>query len=49
MTQKERTQWIILAALVALLVGVFVWNALRPGSGPSGRIPVIDEVLKRHR
>lgn len=47
MTQRERWQWIILFGLIALLLAIFVWNALLPGSGESGRIPVIDEVVRR--
>ncbi len=49
MTRKDRIQWFILAALLALLAGVFIWNALQPDSGPFDRIPVIDEVLRRNR
>ncbi len=47
MTRKDRIQWMILAVLLIFLVVIFIWNALQPESGPSGRIPVIDEVVRR--
>jgi hypothetical protein len=49
MTTRERWQWAILFGLIFMLVAVLVWNAFRPGSGSGGRIPVIDEVLRRQR
>ena len=49
MTRRDRIQWIVLSALVLVLLVIVVWNLLLPGDGPDGRIPVIDEVLRRQQ
>lgn len=47
MAGRERIQWFILGGLFVLLLGILVWNMLLPDDGEAGRIPVIDEVLRR--
>lgn len=47
MTRGERIQWIVVGGLVALILGMLVWHMFFPDEGESGRIPVIDEVLRR--
>jgi hypothetical protein len=49
MTNRERIQWAVLIGLVGLLLLILIWNMLLPGNGDAGRIPVIDEVLRRRR